>query len=141
MTRTIRIDRTYTHALEKVWHALTDRDALAVWLMPNDFEPRVGHKFNFRTQPMPQFGFDGIVHCEVLECDPPRRLAYSWRGGGLDTVVKFTLEPAADGTRLRFEHGGFTEPFAVAFERMEHGWQKMLAEGIVAVIARHAPTP
>jgi hypothetical protein len=31
--------------------------------MPNDFEPRVGHRFTFRTDPVPAHGFDGIVRC------------------------------------------------------------------------------
>ena len=81
--------------------ALTDRAALAAWLMPNDFLPEVGHRFAFRTKPAP--GFDGTVHCEVLTVDPPRELAYSWVGGGIDTVVRFTLaargrrHPAGDG--------------------------------------------
>lgn len=30
----------------------------------NDFEPRIGHRFQFRTEPAP--GFDGVVNCEVL---------------------------------------------------------------------------
>jgi len=37
---------------------------MADWLMPNDFQPRLGHKFQFRTKPAP--GFDGIVNCEVV---------------------------------------------------------------------------
>jgi len=40
---------------EKVWSALTDRQSLSQWLMPNNFEPRVGHKFEFRTKPAPGF--------------------------------------------------------------------------------------
>ena len=33
------------HPIERVWRALTDREALAQWLMPNDFEPVVGHSW------------------------------------------------------------------------------------------------
>ncbi|WP_405736689.1 SRPBCC domain-containing protein [Streptomyces sp. NBC_01537] len=84
----------------KVWRALTEADRLARWLMPNDFQPVVGHRFTFRTEPRPQQGFDGIVHCEVLELAPQRRLRIAWRGGRLDTTVTWTLEPEGRGTRL-----------------------------------------
>ncbi|WTJ96518.1 SRPBCC domain-containing protein [Streptomyces sp. NBC_01537] len=73
---------------------------MARWLMPNDFQPVVGHRFTFRTEPRPQQGFDGIVHCEVLELAPQRRLRIAWRGGRLDTTVTWTLEPEGRGTRL-----------------------------------------
>jgi uncharacterized protein YndB with AHSA1/START domain len=29
---------------DRVWHALTDPDLLARWLMPNDFRPAVGRQ-------------------------------------------------------------------------------------------------
>ena len=33
---------------EKVWRALTERELLAKWLLPNDLRPEVGAKFNLR---------------------------------------------------------------------------------------------
>ncbi|MBM0229124.1 SRPBCC domain-containing protein [Micromonospora sp. ATA51] len=90
---TIAVDQFLAHPPAKVWRALTDSDLLARWLMPNDFRPLPGHRFTFHTQPRPGQGFDGVVHCEVLEIDPPRRLRWAWRGGRLDTVVTWTLAP------------------------------------------------
>jgi len=101
----LRFERWYPHAPERVWRALTEREVLARWLMPNDFEPRVGHRFTFRTDPGP--GFDGIVSCEVLELDAPTSLAFTWRGGPIDTVVRFTLVREGEGTRLRMDQTGF----------------------------------
>lgn len=101
----VRVDRTYPHPRRRVWRAITERELLARWLMPNDFEPRVGHRFTFRTEPGP--GFDGVVHCEVLELVEEERLVLSWRGGPLDTRVRFTLQDADGGTRLVMEHTGF----------------------------------
>ena len=107
MTDAIRTDSFFPHPPEKVWRALTDPELLASWLMPNDFEPRVGHQFTFRTDPVPAHGFDGIVRCEVLELVPARRLRISWAGGGLDTTVTWDLVPEGRGTRLLLSHEGF----------------------------------
>jgi len=79
MTKTIRREILIPQPREQVWRALTDSIALAEWMYPNDFEPRVGHHFTFRVPPNPKVGFDGIiVYCEVIECEPPSRLTYSW---------------------------------------------------------------
>ena len=101
----IAIERTFPHPREKVWRAVTTQEALATWLMPNDFELRVGHEFTFRTEPAP--GFDGIVHCRVLEIEPPSRLVFTWKGGPIDTIVTFRLHEVRGGTRFRMEQSGF----------------------------------
>jgi uncharacterized protein YndB with AHSA1/START domain len=49
MNRDLRFEVTYPHPPEKVWRALTDPQAIAQWLMKNNFEARVGHKFQFRA--------------------------------------------------------------------------------------------
>lgn len=124
---------------EQVWRALTEEEALGRWLMPNDFAPRVGHRFTFRTEPVPPY-FDGVVNCVVLTVDPPTRLAYSWSGGPLnDTRLTFTLTPEGDGTRLRLEHAGFdtTIPAArFALANMSKGWRSAeMAERLHGAIA------
>jgi len=105
----IEVDQFLAQPPDQVWHALTDPDLLARWLMPNDFRAAVGHQFTFRTEPVPQHGFDGIVHCQVLDLDPPRLLRFSWRGGQLDTVVSWRLMPEGAGTRLLITHDGFDD--------------------------------
>ncbi len=105
MKRAIRKTMEYPHPPSRVWAALTDAEALAAWLMPNDFAPRVGHRFSLRADPAP--GFDGVVRCQVLELDPPTRMVWSWAGGNIDTVVRFELAAAGDGTRLTVEQTGF----------------------------------
>jgi uncharacterized protein YndB with AHSA1/START domain len=138
MTKTIRKEIVIRQPREEVWRALTDSAALAEWMYPNDFEPRVGHRFTFRVPPNPKAGFDGIVHCQVLECEPPSRLAYSWAGGAVvNTQVCYWLEPDGDGTRLFFEHSGFdlSQPWGdQALQGAEFGWVKML-ERLLGVVA------
>jgi uncharacterized protein YndB with AHSA1/START domain len=131
MKDSVRREVTFPEPQEKVWRALTDSAVLAEWLMPNDFEPRVGHRFEFRTEPNPQANFDGIVCCEVLTCAPPSELAYSWAGGGVDTRVTFRLEPDGTGTRVVFEQSGFdtSQPWSEqAINGAEIGWTRMLEQ-------------
>ena len=106
MKRDLHFDAFYPHPPERVWTALTNRDEIARWLMQNDFEPRLGHRFQLRAKPVG--GWDGIVHCEVLELDAPRRMSWSWQSNKLkDTVLTFTLSPASGGTNLHLAHTGF----------------------------------
>jgi uncharacterized protein YndB with AHSA1/START domain len=142
MTKTIVREILIPQPREQVWRALTNSAALAEWMFPNDFEPRVGHPFTFRVPANPKVGFDGLtVRCEVLECEPPSRLAFSWSAAGLvDTRVSFRLEPDGEGTRVLFEHSGFdvTQPWGEqAFRGAEFGWAKMLKQ-LAAVAAGSA---
>jgi uncharacterized protein YndB with AHSA1/START domain len=144
MTNTIRRELRIPQSRAQVWQAITDSATLAEWMYPNDFEPRVGHQFSFQVPPNPQVGFEGlVVHCEVLECEPPRenaggKLSFSWTAGAIaDTRVSFRLEPDGDGTRVLFEHAGFdvTQPWGEqAFHGAEYGWAKMLKQ-LAAVVA------
>jgi uncharacterized protein YndB with AHSA1/START domain len=143
MNTTIRREILIPQPPEQVWGAIANSAALAEWMFPNDFEPRVGHRFTFRVPPKPEVGFDGlVVNCEVLECDPPSRLEYTWSAGGPvdNTRVSFRLERDGDGTRLFFEHSGFdlAHPFGKqALKGAEFGWAKML-EQLAAVVAQPA---
>jgi uncharacterized protein YndB with AHSA1/START domain len=128
----------YPHPVERVWAALTSADALAAWLMPNDFEASPGHRFTFRTKPAP--GFDGIVRCQVLELDPPRRMVWSWQGGQIDTTVTFTLERAGqDRTSLRMHQTGFDGLGAQLTRRiLAGGYPRILGQLLPAYLDRLA---
>jgi uncharacterized protein YndB with AHSA1/START domain len=133
MSKTIRREVLIPQPREQVWRALTDSSALAEWMFPNDFAPRVGHRFTFRVPPNPKVGFDGmVVRCEVLECEPPDRLAFSWSAGGLgETRVSFRLVPDGEGTRVLLEHSGFDLSQGwgdQAIQGADYGWAKMLKQ-------------
>ena len=135
MKRDLRFEVTYPHPIEKVWRAITTSEAIAAWLMPNNFEAKLGHRFEFTSKPQP--GWDGHTYCEVTELDPPRRLAYTWRGGPIDTLLRITLEPVAGGTKLVLEHTGFRGFKALMVSAiMGSGWKRITSEGIPAVVAR-----
>lgn len=108
-TKSVVVERSFPHPPAKLWRAISESDLLARWMMPNDFVPEVGRKFAFRTEPVAHW--DGVVQCEVLEIEPPRRLVLRWGvgQGELVTVVEFTVSPDGSGSRLRLEQSGFTE--------------------------------
>ncbi|MHC5856154.1 SRPBCC family protein [Nostoc sp.] len=77
MLRNLNMEVFYPYPPQRVWQVLTNRQALAVWLMENDFEPRLGHKFRFVHSTLP--GLEGDIDCQVIELDEPRRLAFTWQ--------------------------------------------------------------
>jgi len=123
----IEVTRILRFPREMVFLALTDSAQLGAWLMPNDFRPVIGHCFTFQTRPAP--GFDGTVHCEVLELLPPERMVIRWQGGALDTRVSFDLAEIAEGTRLTLKHTGFSG-LANVIPRIAlgFGWKDLLAK-------------
>jgi uncharacterized protein YndB with AHSA1/START domain len=128
----LRFQATYLQPPERVWRALTDREELAQWLMANDFEAHLGHKFRFTDKPRP--GFDGTVRCEVIEIEEPRRLAYRWVSGNLHTIVRFSLEPApGGGTRLILEHSGFTGAGGMMISALL-AWNRRLRESLPRIV-------
>lgn len=124
-TRSVVIEREVAHAPEKVWRALTEGALIEQWLMANDFQPVVGHRFTFRATPVP--GWSGIIECEVKVVDPPQRLAYSWGTLGLENAVTWTLTPTANGTHVRMEQSGFTAAQEANYRGAKYGWTRFIA--------------
>lgn len=120
------------HPPEKVWQALTDPDLLAQWLLPViDLKLEPGARFNFMAPPQP--GWDGVVHCRLLEIEPYRKLRYAWVVGELDTEVTFVLTPNESGTRLSLDHSGFRTDQKKNFGGARYGW-RMMGEKLVALL-------
>ncbi|MFZ5967540.1 MAG: SRPBCC family protein [Bacillota bacterium] len=113
--------------IEKVWNAIATSEGLAVWLMPNDFQPVMGHEFTFRSEP--RGDWDGIVHCKVTELDPPKRLAFTWCGNHMEQYVSFELKELGGKTEFTLVHAGWSEEHAALREVMYDGWG-YLTEGL-----------
>ncbi|UWU15767.1 SRPBCC domain-containing protein [Rhizobium sullae] len=140
-TKSIVVERRMQHPPERIWRALTQTELIAEWLMQNDFEPTVGHRFQFRAKPMP--GWSGITNCEVLEVDVPKRLVYRWGDGtesdsGLSTVVTWTLTPADNDTLVRMEQSGFRPQDEAGYKGMGSGWPHIL-ERLEQIMEREIP--
>ncbi|NJM88175.1 MAG: SRPBCC domain-containing protein [Hydrococcus sp. RU_2_2] len=104
MNQTVKIDVFYPHPPEKVWKALTNSRALAAWLMNNNFEPRIGHRFQFYGDSLP--GLKMTIQCEIIELDEPNRLVYTWHDGltAESSLAIWTLTKREEGTQLQLRH-------------------------------------
>jgi uncharacterized protein YndB with AHSA1/START domain len=129
MQKEIKNEWVYDQSPNEVWKYLTQADLMALWLMPNNFEPIPGYEFQFRTKPIPSLDLDGIMHCKLLEMVPFQKLVYSWKAGPgngvitLDTVVEWVLEKHGKGTKLFLKHSGFKEINLSIFNGMTEGWK------------------
>jgi uncharacterized protein YndB with AHSA1/START domain len=134
-TRSVVVEREFAVPPEKLWRALTQPHLIEQWLMKNDFQPVVGHRFNLCGD------WGGVLDCEVLAIEPNRTLAYTWNFAhdnaalNLQSVVTFTLTPTRTGTHLRMEQSGFRPDQRQAFGGANSGWQQFFAK-LEQVVAR-----
>src|SRR3954452_8892106 len=105
-TRTLVIEREMPYPPEKIWRALTQGPLIEQWLMENDFQPQVGHKFRFRSTPVANW--NGIIESQIHVVEPNKKLSYSWGSLGLESVVVWTLVATTSGTLVRMEHSGIS---------------------------------
>lgn len=127
-TLSVVVERELAFPPEKVWRALTQPHLIEEWLMKGDFRPQVGHAFNLSAS-------WGVLDCEVLEVEAGRRLAYTWNGLGLESVVTWTLTPSDAGTTLRMEQVGFRPDQQLAYRGATAGWPRFL-DGLEALLGR-----
>jgi len=134
-TRTVIVERELPFPPQKVWRALTQPHLIQEWLMKNDFEPAVGHRFNLRGD------WGGVLDCEVLTVEPHKTLAYTWNFAhddaayNLQSVVTFTLTATSTGTHLRMEQAGFQPDQKQAYGGAQQGWQQFFGK-LEQVLAR-----
>ena len=136
MQKEIKTEWIYEQSPNEVWEYLTQPELIALWLMPNNFKPVLGHEFQFQAKPIPGLDLDGIFYCKILEIVPFQKLTYSWKGGSgngvftLDTVVEWSLEKYDNGTKLFLKQWGFKEANLAIFTAMTEGWQKNIQKMI-----------
>lgn len=125
-TKTVTVEREFTHPPERLWRALTQPHLMEEWLMNNDFKPEIGHAFQLKGE------WGGVLDCEVLDIEPNRSLTYTWNfpnddpAYSLESVVTFTLTPTENGTLLRMEQSGFRPDQKQAFGGAHAGWKQFL---------------
>lgn len=121
---------------ERVFQALTDPRQLMQWwgqqgvYHPTDWQGEVRPGGQWRCEGASDSdGSPYHVSGEYVEVDPPRLVSYTWVAswsGPLKTLVRWELEPASGGTRVRLRHSGFAGAPA-AVQGHAQGWQRVLA--------------
>ena len=124
---------------ERVWALLTEAEHLGRWFADSgaEIDLRPGGALTM------QWSEYGTAHCRVVDVEPHTRFSYRWvpypsEGAepteGNSTLVEFTLEPEAGGTRLRVVESGFDKlertPDAIdeAVKGNTEGWKAELGE-------------
>jgi len=121
---------------ERVFQALTDPRQLMQWWG----QKGMYHAANWTTDVRPggKWRCDGVsdtdgsafnVSGEYIEINPPKTIVYTWLAswtGSLKTTVRWTLEPAAGGTRVQLKHTGFAGAPDAA-KNHGQGWQRVTA--------------
>lgn len=113
MQKEIKQSWHFKQSPEEVWEYLTRPELIEQWLMKNDFQPVVGHRFQFTFIAKEGSKYAGILDCEVLEVKPYSKLSYSWNGRTNDnsrnfnSQVVWTLIPRGNETELQLQHSGF----------------------------------
>ncbi|MCP2167877.1 SRPBCC domain-containing protein [Goodfellowiella coeruleoviolacea] len=130
----IERERVLRHPVERVWAALTTAEGLSRWFgSVAEIDLRPGGRAYFRWEDLDE---ESVATITIV--DPPRRLAFSWPIEGWpgddapQTLVTFTLEPVAGGTRLRLVESGFAQAAddvaRSAHEANSQGWDAELGD-------------
>lgn len=112
--------------LEKVWQALTDPEAVAVWIGAKGFEAKVGARFEFHTEP--QGDWDGVTYSEMLKLEEGKRMLFTWAVPGVPpTQVEFALKDLGDGRcEVTLEHRGWDQfppdEMRPVRDQLDRGW-------------------
>jgi len=104
---TLTIRRVLPGPIERVWTYLTDSDLRRQWLAAGGMELAVGAPFELvwrndeLTDPPGErpagFGAEHRMQSRITECEPPRRLSFSWQNSGDVTIA---LDDLVDGKVL-----------------------------------------
>ena len=117
---------------ERVFRAISSEEIADWWGSPETYrvtrwtgDVRVGGRW--RSEGVSANGQQFAVGGEILEVDPPRRFAHTWRyehKPGDVTTVRYHIEPIPGGTRLTVRHDGFTDRNDC--DGHARGWERVL---------------
>jgi uncharacterized protein YndB with AHSA1/START domain len=121
---------------DRVFQALTTASELQRWFTSPEcpvkfwtMDPRLGGRYRYATQ-AGSVVVNGVrefeCHGEILECDPPHLLVYTWIANWHDdlaqpTVVRWELTPKPSGTHVKVTHSGLST-MPVARKDYSGGW-------------------
>lgn len=140
MTDTIEKTIDIAAPIERVWRALTNHEEFGRW-----FGVEIDAPFVVGEPSRGHITYPGYEHVQwdatIERIEPPRRFAYRWHPYAIDTandysseprtLVEFTLEPIASGTRLTVIETGFgalpAHRHADCLRMNDSGWSEQMA--------------
>jgi len=138
---TLRFERRFPHALDRVWEAISNVEEMDRWFPARVVGTRrAGTKLHFHFPPQPgQTPSDApdrsaaTTWGELLVWDPPRVLEFTWG----DEVLRFVLTRSEGRTQLVFTH---TFHDLTKAARDASGWTVCL-DALDALLDGRAKTP
>jgi activator of HSP90 ATPase len=118
MTRAIHHEEDFAAAPQRIYDALLDaKQFSSMTAFPGaEIQREVGGAFSI---------FGGHIIGRQLELAPNRLIVQAWRvvdwTEGIYSIARFELAGKGSGTRIKFDHTGFTPELA---EHLEDGWQE-----------------
>ena len=126
-TASIKLSITVPAKPGEVFAALTEPRRIAAWSgQKGKVAAKVAGTFEL---------FDGWVKGTVLEFKPGKRLAHTWLPGDWpadaeESVVRYTLTPSGEGTKIVLEHSDF--PNATEKKNHKSGWKEFVLDPLKA---------
>lgn len=117
------------HSIDAVWNAISKQDEISTWFIKADFLPEQGYAYTFKSEGENCTEITGIVK----EADP-YTLIYTWvvQDTHVETVVKWQLEEAEQGTKLYLEHSGISnysgDTAVKLFQSFDGGWDRCIVD-------------
>ena len=90
----VTVSQAYDTTVEDLWDCCTNAERLPRWFLPVTGELRVGGRYQL----------EGNAGGEILECEPPHRLAATWEYGDAVSWIEVAVTPEGDGARVTLEH-------------------------------------
>jgi uncharacterized protein YndB with AHSA1/START domain len=142
---TLELRRLLPGPIERVWAYLTESNLRRQWLAAGEMETKIGAAFelvwrndeltNPPGQRPPGFGEEHRMQNRITECDPPRKLAFTFGSSG---DVSFELEPKGNKVLLTVIHRRL--PDRATMLKVGAGWHMHL-DVLVARASGHEPEP
>jgi uncharacterized protein YndB with AHSA1/START domain len=141
----LEFTRTFEASQDKVWQFLVDPEKRKLWFCGGSTDDYVGGKITFEfdhrrlaeSPPLEKYASEETVthYGEILEYDPPSRLAFTWFEPGSDESSKVVISLTAvddKTTQLHLVHDGLVaRDILIGVFAGWHGHFNLLAEVLV----------
>ncbi len=128
MNDSITKEKLFSHPIDQVWNAITNAKEISTWFLEADFKAEVGYQYTFNSKAKDCSPIVGEIKSAT-----PYILAYSWVIKDMpevSTLVTWTLESIAEGTKLTLVHSGianYAGDTAIGmFESFNGGWDNCI---------------